>query len=595
MSVLETPRIYFKGQVAWDPITTNNYNFNYNEDSGETVFSTVVDKVKAFRAQSITQVGAKGNWNPHGTHRVTFFDSAVCGYDAGAGTNSSDPFMNAAVNLKAMLVDLEPYGAITSQLFFDKMSLGVEGGYRIFAPRTSRMTARYINFARNTANRMIAGVASVIWQASFSKSDGLRVDPFDSVALKSLDSALKNDDVAGLTVRLNAYRTIYYDNPDLTNQSPATAAAAKELSNKLNEGGFQPNPARSLMVGVIGIWRKGEPGHEPGDRVLVQTANSPLGSAFVRAGSTSLTLDLANSVPEIDKDLTKQDLGALRVVTVDPTTQALTDLGVLQYSQYNRSAYEAAAGIVTIPLTAAAAQTVKDKDIQILDANANPLAAELPLRGIPATPNLYLDEGDQASASFQVYRRGVPASASITLNLYQMDAAGGQPSKVTQVKTDGNGTFTVPVPAGEGSITAYVPSFGASDEPTGGVNPQVNTYMYIRVRPADAAIGQLPPTWDNVYVNVLANWNAMAPCMDNWLKLDDPVQVKACAAILKRLTDPANFESFLFMPVTRDMSAGERTLLYNFLDSPPLQALLKTEAVRTSKFALLSRSMRVPD
>jgi hypothetical protein len=87
------------------------------------------------------------------------------------------------------------------------------------------------------------------------------------------------------------------------------------------------------------------------------------------------------------------------------------------------------------------------------------------------------------------------------------------------------------------------------------------------------AIVQLPPTWENVYVNVLANWNAMARCMDNWSKLDDPDQVKAYAAILKRLTDPANFEGFLFMPVTRDMSSGERALLYNFLDSSPMKAL----------------------
>ena len=25
MSVLEFPRVYFKGQVSWDPVTTNNY------------------------------------------------------------------------------------------------------------------------------------------------------------------------------------------------------------------------------------------------------------------------------------------------------------------------------------------------------------------------------------------------------------------------------------------------------------------------------------------------------------------------------------------------------------------------------------------
>ena len=51
--------------------------------------------------------------------------------------------------------------------------------------------------------------------------------------------------------------------------------------------------------------------------------------------------------------------------------------------------------------------------------------------------------------------------------------------------------------------------------------------MYVRTLPADEATAKLAPTWDNVYTGVLANWNAMAPCMDNWLRLDKPAQVKA--------------------------------------------------------------------
>jgi len=591
MSVLETPRIYFRGEVAWDPITTNNYNTNYDEDTGETIYPMVAENVKAFRAQAIAEVGTMGNWNPHGTHRVTFFNSAVCGFDTGGSTSTSDPFMDAAANLKGMLVDLEPYGAYSSQIFFDTMSFGVGGGYRILAPRTSRITARYINFARNRANAMIAGVASVVWQTSFEKADGLRVDAFDSPALKSLAAALNADDVLGLTVRFNAYRTIYYDNPDLTNKSPATAAAAKELMAKLNGGGFQPNPARSLMVGVIGLWRKGEPAHEPSDRALIQVAQSPA-SSHVRVNAAVLAVDLSNSVPEVDKSLTKQDLGTLSIVAVDPNTQAVTNIGTIAYTQYDRAAYEATAGIVTIPLAAGTAPTLADQDIQIRDSSGNPLLAELPLRGIPAAPNLYLDEGDHVNATYQVYNRGTPATTRVTLNLYQMDAAGGQPTSVTQMSTDTSGVLTLPITAGAGSITAYVPSFSAADQPTSGINPQANTYMYVRVRPADSAIAQLPATWENVYVKVLANWNAMAPCMDNWLKLDDPVQVKAYGAILKRLTDPANFENFLFMPVTRDMSAGERSLLYKFLDSEPVKTLLRTDAKPADSFARLSRSMR---
>jgi hypothetical protein len=158
------------------------------------------------------------------------------------------------------------------------------------------------------------------------------------------------------------------------------------------------------------------------------------------------------------------------------------------------------------------------------------------------------------------------------------------------MKADDHGILMLPIEAGDGGVTAYVPAFTDAEEPVGGINPQVNTYMYVRVLPADRAIAELPPTWDNLYANVLANWNAMAPCMDNWLNLADPAQVKANAGLLKRLTDPANFESYLFMPVTRDMSAGERALLYKFLDAAPVKAAEPVEKLHS--FAQLSRSMR---
>jgi hypothetical protein len=160
MSVLETPRIVFRGQVTWDPIVTNNYPTNYDEDTGEAILPAAADKVKAFREQTIGQVTG-GNWNPQGTHRSTFFDTAICGFDVGAGLQTDDPFVSAAVNFTGMLVDVEPFGGFSSQLFSDVMRFGVDGGYRILAPRASRFTARYINGFRKTVSVMIASRASV--------------------------------------------------------------------------------------------------------------------------------------------------------------------------------------------------------------------------------------------------------------------------------------------------------------------------------------------------------------------------------------------------------------------------------------------------
>src|SRR6185503_15358847 len=130
--------------------------------------------------------------------------------------------------------------------------------------------------------------------------------------------------------------------------------------------------------------------------------------------------------------------------------------------------------------------------------------------------------------------------------------------------------------------------------PVGNVfNPMVQPYMYLRVLPKDDAIGAMEPTWDNVHTFVLSNWEAMAPCMDNWLRLGDEAQVRAYGSIIKKLTDPANFEIFRFMPITRDMTRGQRTLLYNFLGQ---KAALRADAPATPAEELdvhrLSRAMR---
>jgi len=591
MSVLETPRIYFKGEVAWDPIVTNNFDTNYDETTGKTIYPSVVNRVKAFREQAIEE---PGNWNPHGTHRAVLYETSVSGFDMGNGVNTDDPFVSAAVDFTAMLVDLEPYGTISSQLYFDAMRFGVDGGYRISAPRTSRVTARYINFARNSANKMIAGVASVVWQTSFAKTTGLRIDAFDSPLLQTLAGSIEQDDVLGLTVRFNTYRTIYYDNPDLTNGSLGAKAAAQALITKLKRGGFQPNPARSMVVGVVGLWRKLEPAYEPGDRVLIPATDSPIGSAYARLAKTTLTLDLSNSVPEVDKNLTKKDLGVLNVVAVDSAGQVVLNLGSFGYGEYNRAAYEMSAGIVSIPLAPGIAQSAVDSDLHLRDAAGTPLLEEMAVRAIPATPNLYLDEGEDVVTTFQAYIRGRLAASRVPVTLFQLGSGGTKLAEPRHLLTDSKGVLTLSLTKISEGITAYVPSLSSVDQPVNGINPQVSTYMYVRVRPGDAAVAALAPTWENVYSKVLANWSAMAPCMDNWLKLDDPVQIKAYASVLKRLTDPAQFENFSFMPVTRDLSAGERALLYNFLDSLDEGALgkPKTQKPLGPNFVELSRAMR---
>lgn len=618
MSVLETPRIVFRGNMAWDPIVTNNYTPLYDEDQSQSVLppaDSTYDQVLAFRTEAITDVdptvngpgGPNRNWDPQGTHRSVFYDltapdasctdsaitdSAVSGVDLGGGVGTDDPFVGAPARFSGKLVDLEPYGSFSSQLFFDEMTFGIDGGCRIAAKRQTRVTARYINLARNPVY-YIAGFASVVWQTSFLTED-LVIDAFDSAGLQALQAALDEPDVIGLTVRWVNYRTIYYDCPDLAGDTALRTTKAQELISKLRindpSGGgvWQPNPARSKMVGVIGLWRTGEPLHEPGDRALIATTFPPsdgppakppcVATAFARLDGDTLTLDLGSSMPETGLDLVKQNWGKLDVVAVDPN--GYVTLGSIGYDEashpdcqayYAREYYEAQSGIVTLKVDGSS--VVPGATLQVR-AGTDVLLDEAALRAIPLIPNLYVDQNEPAQATFQVYVNGVPGGAGTDVTVWAYGADGNPlpnpPSSFPwsgQAGTDGQ--FSVPVPTADTGCVAYVPVIGADQPaPSLGLYPQVTTYAYVRTLPTDPALAELEPTWDNVYTLVLANWNAMAPCMDNWLDLHDPDQIRAFGPVIKALTDPANLETYSYMPVTRDMTAGERTLLYKFLDAP---------------------------
>ena len=615
MSILEFPRIYFRGAVAWDPVTTNNYPVDkapaaYDEDDCDSTLDrspVLGPQVAGFRQAAIDEVLSKGNWNPDGSYRCPFYDTYITGVDLGDGLDTTDSFATAPVGFSGMLVDCEPYGAFSSQLFFDDMSFGIQGGCRIHGRRIERISDRFINFNANPSNNMIAGVASVMWQTCFAKADGLQIDAHDSRALQRLQAYMADDDVLGVMVRFVTYRTVYYNDPALSNKSPATAAAATAHQAALNAGGFQPNPARSLLVGTVGLWRRNDMLTEPSDRALIATMATVPGypspqkggpvvaTAFARATGKGLALDFSNTIPCMDRATDKVDLGTLTLTAADPPPAvAIARVADIPLGQYDRAAFEATSGIIDIPLDGGRVEQLAGMDLSIVAADGTAYLVESPVRAVPLQPNLYIDQGETANVAVQVYVRGKPAGAGVKVWMSDMNAS--QATSMQQVTgADGRASFRVLGTTGQ--IVGWV--FQTGDNPTlpigNDFTPLNYTYAYLRVLPADDDIAALPPTWDNVYNRVLANWASMAPCMDNWLRLNDERQVRSYAGMIRTLTDPANFERFRYMPVTRDLTRGQRTLLYNFLgfQTASLAAQRADGAPTTVDIEALSRSMRV--
>ena len=570
MSVLDTPRIYFRGQMTWDPIVTNNFDQLYDLSTGKPILGggTVAD----YREQ-VRQTVVAGNWNVHGTHRSSFVETIVTGADSGTGLDVNDPLVGVPVSFTGMLVDLDPYGATSSQLFFDQFSCGIDGGCQIVAPRAGPMVARRINFARNQTYRVIAGVASVVWQTSFPTAGGLAIHPRGSAVLEALAAALDEGDAQGLAVRVNTYRTTYYGTQQPTDQD------AEDLAADIAAGGFHPNPARSVIVGVIGLWRKGEPPTVPAGRVLARTQGSPVSTAFAELGPDRLTIDLANSVPETGFDLEKADLGSLTVVA--RTASGDVALGTLPYAAYDNSAYNATSGLVELRVDAAGAAAARTGDLEVRNQAGAVLLREQPLTVCAEPANVYLEEGEGASVTLRAFERGGKPSSPVSITLAQAEG----PLLPPQVETNSDGEVSVPISGtATGSWTVIlVPWRGQAPPPPTQLVPDRNEYFSVRVTPADAQIAALEPTWQNVYENVLRDWEALAPCMDNWLRLGDEEQCKAYAPLIRKLTSRDRFNDFRYMPVTRDLSRGQRTLLHRWceavLSTPALTATTAVEGV----------------
>jgi hypothetical protein len=588
----------FGGKISWDPIVTNNYNTLYDESTAWTILQRQ-NSVEEFRKNSQSKEWIEnGNWNPQGTHRSRFYNSYVNGTNIGEGVSDDDPFVGSPVNFVGMLVDCEPYGSLSSQLFFDGLTLGIEGGCRISLPRSNRVTARYINFFRLPRNiySFAASVASVTWQTSFPK-ESLSIDAFDSAALQALKQALKADDVLGLTVRFNAYSTHYYG----AEESSEIDALEQAFIEELKDGGFQPNPATSEIVGVVGLWRKGEPAHEPGDRAMLAAIplSSPpppefVGSASARVSDNALVIDFSNSISETDLAMTKQDLGPLIFVAVDVQTSKKAEIATIVYDQYNREAYLSGSGIISIPLEQSLVDAARNGELLMQGQDGTVYLKEQALRAIPCDPNLYINEGETTHTDVLVLDKGQPAEEGVSIAMILADDSIFESD---QQVTNGKGIVTFDIAGATGQVQGYLFDTSGSLDFPGSIDTQTNTYMYIRTLPLDGALDEIEkPTWDQVYTLCLSNWNAMAPCMDNWLDLKDEKQVMEYASMLKSLTDPENFERFQFMPVTRDMTMGQRNLLYRFLDgdSPASAIRLKTEAKvkKSASLRKLSRQMR---
>jgi len=435
MSVLSFPRIYFKGEMMWNPDTENNTAKLYNEKENSVNFEVFDLNNETFQ-DYITYQGSLclGLWNYYGDHACSFlqykdFTSKITGgvLSKGEPTLDSDPLIQQPIEIAGntfggrssppRLVDVNPYASHTSQIFFNSFIIGTDGA-QIIAPRVQRMHSYWINFDRNfntSGKLIIAGGASAVWQASIP-FDQLTINNQDnSPLLSALVEAMQKPSAQGLMIRFCSYRTLYFQN-GIRNDIEPQPRDSLALQNDYHAGKIFSNPAYSLIVGSIGVWDEGERNSAPSGRYLIppMTLNKktskyerqsvsprdncgqseefcadsenkencfkPLGQVLAELDETNrvLHLDLINTIPECNGgDINNTNIGPEKADFGSIKIQAIaddgqiTDITTLPYTAYDRATYEAQGGIIDIWLDKLAGQ---DSDQLIEKIKAGRLA-----------------------------------------------------------------------------------------------------------------------------------------------------------------------------------------------------------------------------
>lgn len=605
MSVLRTPRLILRGHTIWNPCTVNNLRKrHYDKDLVELTSGTTDDRDDYWswlRASNDETGDPNGGWNVYGDHSATFQSATITAVDLGDGLETNDPIIGKMVMLigdldskaKPRLVDVDPFnGDTTSQIFLRGFIIG-DTHSGVFVEAMSRLYCRWPNKQRNLASGSFLATTGVLWQTVGQKvrwGD----DTDQSPALQKLRCAVAKEG-SGVMLRFASYATTYYQAADCSTikDGPSLAAAYRN--------GFRgDNPARSALIGTIGVWEGDELMTAPTDRMLRPSAavrgtnGLHLGPASVRVDPDRkvVVLDLLSTFPEADYCLKKAELGSFQLEAYDPSDSANSQrIGVpLSYEQYNQQQYERAGGIVEIDVPDKFVKFAQDDDwlLRLMaEDQGQPVLDEAAVIVETDNRGVYLDDGDDGIIRLRAYRRGKTAPGiKISVAQYFGETEDDKllwhfsdgpanshvalPKQEVITGTDGYANLPVKAIKPGNSILVFYPGGFTDDykEDIAMVARSSAFYACIRVFPrisADDPIWEKYRSqtldWNDVYHHVLKVFDFVYPIMSRHRDLSSGEQWIGEGPIVKKFTDLASIDEAFYMPITRDLSEDRREIL----------------------------------
>lgn len=614
MSITAFPRLYFKGEMSFDPSLSNNFPVydQVNVALGDAWLRKALPEsttLEQYRRELPQRLIEEGSWNHYGTHRAIFESNMrVSGVSLKFGeVEAADSLVQKQVQMKGKLVDLSPHTDNGTQVFFDQIQFGGVGAGLQLA-RHKRMTCRHLNFTRNLApnpERWPAISASGTWEVAFPRDVMRMQNPTASPFLKALQDLLAADPrVLGVAVRFRTYRTLYYQN-GIKNMTPERPRTGPELRALYTDGKNFSNPVYSMVVGTLFPWVEGDHEGHPAGRMLVAVSGIPslsspgnpvgLGTTFVEfdRANERLVLDLGDLIPETDRALTKASIGNIALIaqgkeTPDPLVlnPASVSLSVIGPESYDQASYERTAGLVDVDLKDLRLQPTQwdaiARGFLAIVAEDAVVMSENPLIVVVEDRDHYVDQGEGASITIRVMYRGQPAPTGTQVLVTAYDVKQRRPDLLRSLGTvavDAAGEATISVeaaPTPSFVAIAFRPFLAGEPHPFEDPNDVTDFHALIRTLPFDDQLEATTPdsmlTWSWLYENILAVWDVTNPVMSRGSgpsinkPLHDRATMELQAPRIKKLIARSNMEAENYMPVTRDLSRGKRRLLERWCD-----------------------------
>ncbi len=524
----------------------------------------------------------------------------------------------------AVLVDLDPTDGFTTQLFGQYFSIGDGTQIFLEADTPFKTYSRWVNFWRNLEVGGDRG-SSAIWQIAIPREAVKLNNLIASPTMGAFQEALNDAQGLVMRLCFYLFHHMPYKTIAQNFQAnqrvslPGQLVVAGTLGIWDREKTATLPPARILMPDLA------NPLEIPDSiQSQRQHTQFFLGAALAQTDTTRkvITLDLVNTFPEIAAFDTLQEamsdvpekinLGDISLQAVEG--EAVTCIGALGFKPripgqptYDKAGLLLTGGIIEMPYPPEIESQILAGDLVLLrgiEPDSPILLRESAYHVLVDQRSLYLELEDPTPRilPFQVIRYGQPLTEPLTLHLEQtvnhssrfaeeqnrinprttderLDHTarrvlqqGDVVNIPIEVTTDAAGFGEIPItPSRAGMCKIWISSPTDPDLTQVGLDSMryflknsLHTFINMRVLPDDRYYDTIPDealTWDFMAEHFFRYYALLYPIMNHYIDFTNQAETEAKAAMIAAFVSEQLFNSTIYMPITRELSAGKRRLV----------------------------------